>query len=126
MAPKKKGKKVDVDDHNRAIALETAQSTKHKSCKTSPELQAIIGVSTDTRMGVYKKLWAYVRENRRQWQEDKRYFYPDKAMEPIFGLGRIPCNRMMRYITKQHLEPIPVPQLAQNKRRKKGHARDLY
>ena len=82
------------------------QKRGHRKYHISPKLQALIGVKIATKTEINRKLWSYDKLKRRQWQRDKRYFYPDETMAPVFGHGRLPCNRMMRYVNGRHVTPL--------------------
>ena len=123
----KKNKRLpDKIDDQREQDIIQAKPHVPKKFKTSNELKALIGVNSDTKVGVYRRLWSYLKDNKRQCQGDKRYFIPDQAMRSIFGQGRIPCNRMMRYVTKQHLQPIKREQDVEKTKKKKKRNRRLY
>merc|ERR1712080_411275 len=49
-----------------------------------------------------KALWAHIKENKLQDSDNKQYFTPDTAMEPIFGTEKIRAFGMAKFL-KGHL-----------------------
>ena len=78
-----------------------------KRWKLSQELEKITGVKVGTRNGIVKQLWTYIKANNLQDPQDKRYFYPDRTMLPVFGNGRVRCFAMSKYLVK-HLTLLQV------------------
>ena len=76
-----------------------------KPWRLSPDLSRLVGVPVASRTQLNKLLWAYIKRNHLQDARDKRYFYPDEHMTPIFGVGRLRCFAMAKYV-QYHLSPL--------------------
>ena len=55
-----------------------------------------------SRPQIVKALWAMIKEKKLQCPDNKQFFTPDKAMEPIFGKEKIKAFGMSKYL-KSHL-----------------------
>ena len=77
--------------------------------RLSKELQAVVGVPVSTKSGLIKMVWQYIKDNRLQDPEDKRYFYPDRLLLPIVGSGRLRVFQFSKYLGK-HLTFMPLAQ----------------
>merc|ERR1711872_733377 len=60
-----------------------------KKFKLSADLAAIIGKKEASRPEITKDLWAYLKNNNLQDQENKQFFTPDKKMAKIFGKDKL-------------------------------------
>jgi len=54
---------------------------------------------------VVKKLWAYIRENNLQDQNNKRKILPDERLKKIFNVNSIDMFQMNKALTK-HIWPL--------------------
>ena len=69
----------------------TKKSGVSKRLDVSDELAKIIGTKKGQRVSrpqVVMKLYAYLDENNLKDPENKAYFTPDKAMQPIYGSSK--------------------------------------
>ena len=64
-----------------------------------------MGVPVASRVQLNKLLWAYIKRNQLQDRRDLRFFYPDDRMMPVFGIGRLRCFSMAKYL-QYHLRPL--------------------
>ena len=56
-----------------------------KPMTLSAALEAVVGKGPMPRTEVTKKLWAYIKKNKRQDPNNKRNILPDEKLEKIFG-----------------------------------------
>lgn len=68
--------------------------------KLSPELQAVVGKGPMPRTEVTKKLWAYIKENKRQDPKNKRLINPDEKLAKILGKKPINMFDMTKEVSK--------------------------
>ena len=75
-----------------------------KPLKLSKDLKDLLGVEEEemSRPQVIKHLWAYLKENKLQDQDNKQWFTPDKKMETIFGKEKQKAFGMAKHL-KGHL-----------------------
>ena len=76
-----------------------------KPLTLSPELATLLGTKKGEQMSrpqIVKALWAMIKEKKLQCPDNKQFFTPDKAMEPIFGKEKIKAFGMSKYL-KSHL-----------------------
>merc|ERR1712098_171904 len=76
-----------------------------KPLTLSKELATLLGTKKDEKLArpeIVKRLWAYIKEKKLQDPDNKQFFKPDKAMEPIFGTENIRAFGMAKYL-KTHL-----------------------
>merc|ERR1712210_175140 len=57
--------------------------------RLSPELSAIVGVKEASRGELMKLLWAYLKKNELQCDDNKQFFIPDKKMAKVFGTEKL-------------------------------------
>ncbi|ONM09675.1 Upstream activation factor subunit spp27 [Zea mays] len=76
-----------------------------KLCSLSPALQEFVGASELARTEVVKKLWAYIRENNLQDQNNRRKILPDERLKKIFNVNSIDMFQMNKALTK-HIWPL--------------------
>merc|ERR1711942_32879 len=69
-----------------------------KKFKLSADLAAIIGKKEASRPEITKDLWAYLKSNNLQDQENKQFFTPDKKMAKIFGKDKLKAFTMSKFI----------------------------
>merc|ERR1711872_763154 len=69
-----------------------------KKFKLSADLAAIIGKKEASRPEITKDLWAYLKKNNLQDQENKQFFTPDKKMAKIFGKDKLKAFTMSKFI----------------------------
>lgn len=71
--------------------------------KLSEELTAVVGRGPMPRTEVTKKLWAYIKANKRQNPKNKRLIDPDDKLARIFG-GKKSINMFeMTKLVSKHL-----------------------
>ncbi len=68
--------------------------------KLSPELQAVVGKGPMPRTEVTKKLWAYIKENKRQDPKNKRLINPDDKLAKVLGKKPINMFDMTKEVSK--------------------------
>jgi len=76
-----------------------------KPLNLSAELATLLGEKKGallSRPEVVKKLWAYIKEKKLQDSDNKQFFLPDKAMQPIFGTEKVRAFGMVKHL-KGHL-----------------------
>jgi chromatin remodeling complex protein RSC6 len=56
-----------------------------KPMNLSPELEAVVGSGPMPRTEVTKALWAYIKENNLQDENDKRTIVADDKLKKVFG-----------------------------------------
>merc|ERR1739847_157895 len=66
--------------------------------RLSPELSAIVGVKEASRGELMKLLWAYLKKNNLQCDDNKQYFVPDKKMAKVFGTEKLRGFGMSKHI----------------------------
>merc|ERR1712029_300946 len=76
-----------------------------KPMQVSDDLAAIIGVEEASRAECVKHLWAYLKENNLQCEDNKQFFLPDKKMAKIFGNDKLRAFSMSKFLGA-HLTPI--------------------
>merc|ERR1711936_1344329 len=64
----------------------------------SPELSAIVGVKEASRAELMKLLWAYLKKNELQCDDNKQFFIPDKKMAKVFGTEKLRGFAMSKHI----------------------------
>merc|ERR1711872_1034566 len=102
-SPKKvEAKKAKKESPKKVEAKKTKASPKKdkvtKKFKLSADLAAIIGKKEASRPEITKDLWAYLKNNNLQDQENKQFFTPDKKMAKIFGKGKLKAFTMSKFI----------------------------
>merc|ERR1712037_941268 len=66
--------------------------------RLSPELSAIVGVKEASRGELMKLLWAYLKKNELQCDDNKQFFIPDKKMAKVFGTEKLRGFAMSKHI----------------------------
>merc|ERR1712021_294184 len=66
--------------------------------RLSPELSAIVGVKEASRAELMKLLWAYLKKNELQCDDNKQFFVPDKKMAKVFGTEKLRGFAMSKHI----------------------------
>merc|ERR1711909_219598 len=106
-----------LPQYNSASRLEVIQSIQEtmpkgsgltKALALSPELADLVGAKkgeTMSRPEVVKRIWAYLKKNKLQDPDNKKYFTPDAKCEPIFGKDKILAFGMAKYL-KDHLSNV--------------------
>ena len=72
----------------------------------SQDLSKLVGVTRGSRTEIMSRLHEYVRKNGLLDPKDKRFFFPDENMQPIFGSDRMRTFAMAKHLNK-HLTPLP-------------------
>jgi chromatin remodeling complex protein RSC6 len=69
----------------------------------SPALAAVVGSKPLPRTEVTRKLWAYIKKNGLQDQQNKRMIRADATLKPVFG-GKSSVNMFeMTKLVNRHL-----------------------
>ena len=84
---------------------ETRSQQLMKSNKLSPDLAAIVGKTVASRIELIELLWAYLKENKLECEDNDQFFLPDKKMGKVFGTERIQGVSMAKHI-QSYLTPI--------------------
>lgn len=72
--------------------------------KVSDELAAVVGRGPMPRTEVTKKLWAYIKSNKRQDPSNKRNIIPDEKLSKVFGGNKKSVNMFeMTKLVSKHL-----------------------
>merc|ERR1739847_156203 len=79
--------------------------------RLSPELSAIVGVKEASRGELMKLLWAYLKKNNLQCDDNKQYFVPDKKMAKVFGTEKLRGFGMSKHIGAHCFSLTEVPSL---------------
>lgn len=74
----------------------------NKLCELSDELAEIVGKSKASRPQVMKAVWAYIKANDLQDEDDRRTILPDETLGAV--IGNKPINMMK--MTKKLAEHI--------------------
>ena len=70
----------------------------------SDELAAVVGRGPMPRTEVTKKLWAYIKANKRQDPANKRNIIPDDKLAKVFGSSKKSVNMFeMTKLVSKHL-----------------------
>ena len=69
----------------------------------SSQLALIVGATPLPRTEVVKKLWAYIRKNGLQDNQNRRNINADDKLKPIFGKGQVSMFEMTKLVSK-HLK----------------------
>ncbi len=81
--------------------IRQAQGGLTKPMNLSPQLQDIIGPGPMSRAEVTKALWAYIKENNLQDENDKRTIVADEKMKKIFdGQEKVNMFEMTKLVSK--------------------------
>lgn len=68
------------------MAKDTSKKSKFmQPMQLSEELVAVVGRGPLPRTEVTKKLWAYIKANKRQNPANKRNIIPDEKLAKLFG-----------------------------------------
>jgi len=74
-----------------------------KPVQPSEELAEIVGMQPLPRSELTRKLWAYIKENALQDQDNKRMIKADARLKPVFG-GRAEVNMFeMTKLVNKHV-----------------------
>jgi DNA topoisomerase-1 len=66
----------------------------------SPELQALGCGKRETRPGVVKKVWAYIKAHKCQDSKNRRMINPDKKLSEVFGSRSVDMLKLAGHISK--------------------------
>ncbi|KAF9973357.1 hypothetical protein BGZ73_003408 [Actinomortierella ambigua] len=113
---KSKSKKKTTEKKKRAPALNEDGTPKTNALTRpqiiSPTLANVVGGSIGpsgkpemSRAQVVKQLWVYIKANNLQDAQDKKSINCDDKMRAIFGVDKVGCFEMNKYIGK-HLTKI--------------------
>jgi chromatin remodeling complex protein RSC6 len=69
------------------MAAKRGKSALQEPVAISAELEAVVGKGPLSRTEVTKRLWAYIKQNRRQDPNKKRMIIPDDKLKKLFGKG---------------------------------------
>ena len=86
------------------MAKDQKKSKFMQPMHVSDELAAIVGRGPMPRTEVTKKLWAYIKANRRQDPNNKRDIIADEKLEKVFGKNKKKVNMFeMTKLVSKHL-----------------------
>lgn len=69
----------------------------------SDELAEVVGKTTATRAEVMKKVWAYIKANDLQDEDDKRVIVPDETLAQVIGKKPVNMMKLAGFLSK-HME----------------------
>jgi upstream activation factor subunit UAF30 len=73
--------------------------------KSSEQLQAIVGNQPIPRSEITKRIWAYIKKNGLQDQQNRRAINADDKLRPIFG-GKSQVSMFeMTALVNKHMQP---------------------
>ena len=82
---------------------ETRSQLLMKSNKLSDDLAAIVGKTVASRIELIELLWAYLKKNKLECEDNEDFFLPDEKMAKVFGpekiLGVSMANRIQAHLT---------------------------
>jgi DNA topoisomerase-3 len=108
---KKKVSKVKKKPARKAVAVKKKKPAKKAAGKRksgltqmtyncSEELQAIGCGKKETRPGVVKKLWHYIKAHKCQDTKNRRMINPDKKLSEVLGSKQLDMLKLAGHISK--------------------------
>ena len=86
------------------MAKEVKKSKFMQPMQVSEELAAVVGRGPMPRTEVTKKLWEYIKKNRRQDPSNKRNIIADDKLSKVFGGSKKTVNMFeMTKLVSKHL-----------------------
>jgi chromatin remodeling complex protein RSC6 len=86
------------------MAKEVKKSKFMQPMQVSEELAAVVGRGPMPRTEVTKKLWEYIKKNRRQDPNNKRNIIADEKLLKVFGGSKKTVNMFeMTKLVSKHL-----------------------
>ncbi|NNM44101.1 MAG: hypothetical protein HKM07_07125 [Chlamydiae bacterium] len=86
------------------MAKEAKKSKFMQPMKVSDDLAAVVGKGPLPRTEVTKKLWAYIKANKRQDPNNLRNILPDDKLAKVFGGNKKAINMFeMTKLVSKHL-----------------------
>ena len=82
------------------MAKDAKKSKFMQPMTISEELAAVVGRGPMPRTEVTKKLWAYIKTNRRQDPNNKRNIIPDDKLAKVIGKKPINMFEMTKAVSK--------------------------
>jgi chromatin remodeling complex protein RSC6 len=83
------------------MVMAKKQSKFMQPMKVSEELAAVVGRGPMPRTEVTKKLWAYIKTNKRQDPKNKRNIQADDKLKKVFnGKGVVNMFEMTKLVSK--------------------------
>ena len=76
------------------------QSKFMQPMKVSDDLAAVVGKGPMPRTEVTKKLWAYIKANKCQDTQNKRFINPDDKLSKVLGKKSINMFEMTKLVSK--------------------------
>lgn len=76
------------------------QSKFMQPMRVSDDLAAVIGRGPMPRTEVTKKLWAYIKQHRRQDPSNKRNILADEKLQKVFGRKSVNMFEMTKLVSK--------------------------
>ena len=71
----------------------------NKPLELSEEMADFMGKDTASRAEITKKIWAYIKKNKLQDEDNRRMIVPDEVLEPIIGSNPISMFKMATKIS---------------------------
>jgi chromatin remodeling complex protein RSC6 len=85
------------------MAKDAKKSKFMQPMQLSEELVAVVGRGPMPRTEVTKKLWAYIKANKRQDPSNKRNIIPDDKLAKLFGSKKAVNMFEMVKLVNKHL-----------------------
>ncbi|KAK6362820.1 hypothetical protein TWF730_000273 [Orbilia blumenaviensis] len=82
-----------------------ANNPFHQPLILSPQLSTLLGETQLSRPETVKRIWAYIKENELQDQNDKRYIICDENLRTVFPSAKVHMFTMNK-ILSGHLYPM--------------------
>jgi len=76
------------------------QSKFMQPMQISDELAAVVGRGPMPRTEVTKKLWGYIKQNKRQDPNNKRNILADDKLQKVFGRKSVNMFEMTKLVSK--------------------------
>jgi len=78
----------------------------------SEELQTLVGKERGSRSEIIKDMWKYIKANKLQDPENRRFCYPDAKMAKIFGTKKFFTMRMSKILEDgKHFQKIDAKEV---------------
>ncbi|KAK6357504.1 hypothetical protein TWF718_001813 [Orbilia javanica] len=82
-----------------------ANNPFHQPLILSPQLSTLLGETQLSRPETVKRIWAYIKQNELQDQNDKRYIICDENLRTVFPTAKVHMFTMNK-ILSSHLHPM--------------------
>jgi len=82
------------------MVMAKKQSKFMQPMRVSEDLAAVVGRGPMPRTEVTKKLWAYIKQHRRQDPNNKRNILADDKLHKVFGRKSVNMFEMTKLVSK--------------------------